>query len=134
MKSYRNRMLAIATLALAAICASAGTANAQYRATGRFTLSLHGDPGWYANGSLAHTWRGDVTLDRPFYYTDGQLFFSDQVDMPNVFELADRIQIMRLGRRVAVVTPKSHTMPEAVAIMTGAISDLAETAAATTPH
>jgi fructose transport system ATP-binding protein len=27
---------------------------------------------------------------------------------------------MRLGRRVAVVTPKSHSMPEAVAIMTGA--------------
>jgi fructose transport system ATP-binding protein len=41
-------------------------------------------------------------------------------DMPNVFELADRIQIMRLGRRVAVVTPTTHTMPEAVAIMTGA--------------
>jgi len=41
-------------------------------------------------------------------------------DMPHVFELADRISIMRLGRRVAVVTPKSHSMPEAVAIMTGA--------------
>jgi fructose transport system ATP-binding protein len=40
--------------------------------------------------------------------------------MPHVFELADRIHIMRLGRRVAVVTPKTHTMPEAVAIMTGA--------------
>ena len=41
-------------------------------------------------------------------------------DMPHVFELADRIQIMRLGRRAAVVTPQTHTMPEAVAIMTGA--------------
>jgi fructose transport system ATP-binding protein len=41
-------------------------------------------------------------------------------DMPHVFELADRIQIMRLGRRIAVVTPKTHTMPEAVALMTGA--------------
>ncbi len=41
-------------------------------------------------------------------------------DMPNVFELADRIHIMRLGRRVAVVTPQTHTMSEAVAIMTGA--------------
>jgi fructose transport system ATP-binding protein len=41
-------------------------------------------------------------------------------DMPHVFELADRIHVMRLGRRVAVVTPKTHTMPEAVAIMTGA--------------
>jgi fructose transport system ATP-binding protein len=41
-------------------------------------------------------------------------------DMPHVFELADRIHIMRLGRRVAVVTPQTHTMAEAVAIMTGA--------------
>jgi fructose transport system ATP-binding protein len=41
-------------------------------------------------------------------------------DMPHVFELADRIQIMRLGRRIAVVTPQTHSMPEAVAIMTGA--------------
>jgi fructose transport system ATP-binding protein len=44
-------------------------------------------------------------------------------DMPNVFELADRIQIMRLGRRVAIVTPQSHSMPEAVAIMTGATAE-----------
>ena len=41
-------------------------------------------------------------------------------NMPHVFEVADRIHIQRLGRRVAVVTPKTHTMNEAVAIMTGA--------------
>jgi fructose transport system ATP-binding protein len=41
-------------------------------------------------------------------------------DMPHVFELADRIHIMRLGRRIAVVTPQTHSMPEAVALMTGA--------------
>ena len=41
-------------------------------------------------------------------------------NMPHVFEVADRIHIQRLGRRIAVVTPKSHTMTEAVAIMTGA--------------
>ena len=41
-------------------------------------------------------------------------------DMPNVFAIADRILIMRLGRRAAVVTPLTHSMPEAVAIMTGA--------------
>jgi fructose transport system ATP-binding protein len=43
-------------------------------------------------------------------------------NMPHVFEVADRIHIQRLGRRVAVVTPKSHTMSEAVAIMTGAVT------------
>lgn len=41
-------------------------------------------------------------------------------NMPHVFEVADRIHIQRLGRRVAVVTPQSHTMRDAVAIMTGA--------------
>jgi fructose transport system ATP-binding protein len=42
-------------------------------------------------------------------------------NMPHVFEVADRIHIHRLGRRVAVVSPTSHTMSEAVAIMTGAL-------------
>jgi len=42
-------------------------------------------------------------------------------NMPHVFDVADRIHIHRLGRRAAVVTPRSHTMSEAVAIMTGAI-------------
>jgi fructose transport system ATP-binding protein len=41
-------------------------------------------------------------------------------NMPHVFEVADRIHIHRLGRRIAVITPKTHTMNEAVAIMTGA--------------
>ena len=41
-------------------------------------------------------------------------------NMPHVFEVADRIHIQRLGRRAIVVTPQSHSMSEAVAIMTGA--------------
>ncbi|MDX6202244.1 MAG: fructose transport system ATP-binding protein [Frankiales bacterium] len=41
-------------------------------------------------------------------------------NMPNVFEVADRIHIQRLGRGVGVITPKSHSMEDAVAIMTGA--------------
>ena len=41
-------------------------------------------------------------------------------NMPHVFEVADRIHIQRLGKRAATITPTSHTMTEAVAIMTGA--------------
>lgn len=41
-------------------------------------------------------------------------------NMPHVFDVADRIHIQRLGRRVATVTPDSHSMSDAVAIMTGA--------------
>ena len=43
-------------------------------------------------------------------------------NMPHVFELADRIHIQRLGRRIAVVTPQSHSMSDVVAIMTGALA------------
>jgi len=50
-------------------------------------------------------------------------------NMPNVFEVADRIHIQRLGRRVAVVTPSSHSPSEAVAIMTGAMEGAAGLAA-----
>lgn len=41
-------------------------------------------------------------------------------NMPHVFEVADRIHIQRLGKRIAVITPSSHSMSDAVAIMTGA--------------
>jgi fructose transport system ATP-binding protein len=41
-------------------------------------------------------------------------------NMPQVFEVADRIHIARLGRRVAVVSPREISMSDAVAIMTGA--------------
>ncbi len=42
-------------------------------------------------------------------------------NMPHVFEVTDRIHIHRLGRRIAVIDPKKHSMSDAVAIMTGAM-------------
>ncbi|RWA68545.1 ATP-binding cassette domain-containing protein [Mesorhizobium sp.] len=41
-------------------------------------------------------------------------------NMPHVFEVADRIHIHRLGRRLCVVDPKQISMSDAVALMTGA--------------
>jgi fructose transport system ATP-binding protein len=43
-------------------------------------------------------------------------------NMPNVFEVADRIHIQRLGRGIGVISPETHTPAEAVAIMTGAVT------------
>ncbi len=43
-------------------------------------------------------------------------------NMPHVFELADRIHIHRLGRRLCVVDPKDVSMSDAVALMTGAMA------------
>jgi fructose transport system ATP-binding protein len=41
-------------------------------------------------------------------------------NMPYVFEIADRIHIHRLGRRLTIIDPKAYTMSDAVAFMTGA--------------
>ena len=41
-------------------------------------------------------------------------------NMPHVFEVADRIHIHRLGKRLCVVNPKDYSMSDAVALMTGA--------------
>jgi fructose transport system ATP-binding protein len=51
-------------------------------------------------------------------------------NMPHVFDVADRIHIQRLGRRVALATPEQHTMSEVVAIMTGAMPGDEQTAPA----
>jgi len=42
-------------------------------------------------------------------------------NMPHVFEIADRIHIHRLGKRVAVVKPDDYAMNDVVALMTGAL-------------
>jgi fructose transport system ATP-binding protein len=41
-------------------------------------------------------------------------------NMPHVFEVADRIHIHRLGKRLCVINPKEHSMSDAVSYMTGA--------------
>ncbi len=42
-------------------------------------------------------------------------------NMPHVFEVADRIHIHRLGKRLCVIDPKDYSMSDAVALMTGAM-------------
>ena len=51
-------------------------------------------------------------------------------NMPHVFEVADRIHIHRLGKRLCVIKPNDHSMNDAVALMTGAMEPNFDTAAA----
>jgi hypothetical protein len=52
----------------------------------RATINLQLHDGYFVNGTAAYVFRGIVTLDRPYYYTNGQLYLSNQVAMPNQFE------------------------------------------------
>jgi hypothetical protein len=56
------------------------------RVAGRFTLNFQSNQRWFLNGSAGYTWRGTVQLDRPAYYTNGQLYLTDEVVMPDVFD------------------------------------------------
>jgi fructose transport system ATP-binding protein len=42
-------------------------------------------------------------------------------NMPHVFEIADRVHVHRLGKRVALVKPSESTMNEVVGLLTGAL-------------
>lgn len=53
-----------------------------YRLTANYAFGM----GLYVNASGAYTWRSNVTLDRPSYFTGGQIYFTDEVKMPNVFD------------------------------------------------
>ncbi len=56
-------------------------------------------------------------------------------NMPNVFEVADRISVMRLGKRVGIARPGEQTMQDVVAMMTGASREsVAELTTEGTPH
>ena len=59
---------------------------ASRRFTGRLTLNFQAQQGWFLNGSAAYTWRSNVKLDRPSYYTNGQLHLTNEVAMPDVLD------------------------------------------------
>jgi hypothetical protein len=59
--------------------------------SGRTTLNYLGRRGLYVNGTAAYTFRGNVTLDRPSYFTNNQLYLSNEVAMPNQFNFGTSI-------------------------------------------
>jgi hypothetical protein len=72
------------------------------RISGRFTLHFQSKKGWFLAGSAAHTWRGNVKLDRPYYFTENRLFLTDTVDMPNVFDYSVSAGYVRRGLMIPV--------------------------------
>jgi hypothetical protein len=56
------------------------------RLSGRLTLNYQTNPGLYLNASTAYWRRADVTLDRPYYFTEDQFFLTNKVDLPDVVD------------------------------------------------
>jgi hypothetical protein len=54
----------------------------------RFTTYYKFNKGFYFTGTTAYTLRSNIKLDRAFYYTDGQFYSTNEVDMPNVYDFS----------------------------------------------
>jgi hypothetical protein len=80
------------------------------RVSGRLTLDYQARQGFYLDATAAYTWRGDVTLDRPAYYTDGNLFLSDQVAMPDVIDYTVRAGYLGGGLQVPISFSQQFTL------------------------
>lgn len=83
---------------------------ASKRVSGRLTLDFRARQGWFITGSTAYTWRGKVTLDRSSYYTDGQLYLSNEVAMPEVFNYTVGVGFARPGLMVPVMFSGQRTL------------------------
>lgn len=79
------------------------------RYSGRLTLDFRAKAGWFITGSSAYTWRSNVTLDRPSYYTNGELFFGDQVEMSDVFDYTISAGYKKGGLQIPVSFSQQHT-------------------------
>ncbi|HEV7499314.1 MAG TPA: hypothetical protein VGQ33_04880 [Vicinamibacteria bacterium] len=80
------------------------------QATGRLTLSYFSHGRWFADATGAYAWRSNVTLDRPSYFTDDQLFLTDQVSMPDVVVYAARVGYLKGGLMIPVTYVRQDTL------------------------
>jgi hypothetical protein len=80
------------------------------RVSWRGTMNYHSRSGWYLNGSNAYTWRSQVQLDRPYFFTDGEFVTSDQVDMPNVWDFGGAFGYMGKGMMTEVFFSQMRTL------------------------
>ncbi|MFO0265559.1 MAG: transporter [Cyclobacteriaceae bacterium] len=80
------------------------------RVSGRVTLNYSWPNGWYVNGTTAYTWRSNVTLDRPSYYSDGQNFLTNEVWMPNVMDFSFMAGRIKNGLELILAYHQQNTL------------------------
>jgi hypothetical protein len=54
----------------------------------RLTGHFRANNGLFVNATSSYNWRSAVTLDRPYFFTNGRLTLDDTVSMPSVFDYA----------------------------------------------
>ena len=86
---------------------SIGTAGR--RAAGHLALDFRSNTAWFANASASYMWCSNVRLNRSSYYTDGQMYLTNEVVMPNVvnYTLNTGVELGRLRIPVSLVQQRT---------------------------
>ena len=78
--------------------------------TARAAAHLQDRTGWFVDGFGERMFRANVTLDRPAYYTNGQLYQTSEVEMPDVAMYRATIGWQRGAWCVPVGLTMQHTL------------------------
>lgn len=78
--------------------------------SGRLIANYRLASGWFATATAGYTWRSNVTIDRPHYYTDGNIYFTNQVWMPNQMTAAYSIGYYKNGLQTEINFTQLNTL------------------------
>src|SRR5687768_15593690 len=82
------------------------TTNISYRLTTYYKI----EQGWFINASAGYTWRSNTTLDRPSYFDGNEFYNSDEVKMPNVFDVFVSMGYIKNGLQAELNYIQSNTL------------------------
>ena len=80
------------------------------RASVRLTGSYKSPSSWFVNASSAYTFCSNVKLNRNAYYTDGRLYLTNEVAMPNVIDYTLTAGLSRGRVRIPVSLVQQRTL------------------------
>ena len=80
------------------------------RTSARLTLNFQSNSAWFVNASSAYTFCANVRLNRNSYYTNGQLYMTNEVAMPNVLNNTFSAGIDRGRWRIPVSLIQQRTL------------------------
>ena len=75
----------------------------------RTTLFWLSHKGWVGTASAAYTWRSNITLDQPYYYTNNQFYLTNQVVMPQQLSYSANAGYISRGRMIFLQWSQQRT-------------------------
>ncbi|MEA2766016.1 MAG: hypothetical protein QOK07_2420 [Gemmatimonadaceae bacterium] len=87
---------------------SIGTAGR--RTSGHLTLGFQSNSAWFANATASYMWCSNVRLNRSSYYTNGQLYLTNEVVMPNVVDYTFSAGVDKGRWRIPISVVQQRTL------------------------